>query len=374
MISLFRNPKSVDRLRGKLAILVPTYRFDSRARHTLAATASLASEEIAVLIGDNSENADKCDFLNKLSKLHSNIHIFCHNKNIGVFSNTRFLFDRATLPHYMFLGDDDFCTPLYVESGIRLLEQHADATAASGPFIMVTSANKMVRGNSSRTEATPYERCTNFPIGGGNSLPASMARRSAIEPFLDYVQGHPLKASFFDWLMSYTLLAKGKYYAEDQGCYLYDASNWENGEACWKNNAKSYVAAGLPESFTSFHELYWAIEFVHFFRGAYSPVTDPQQSMDCARFFYSNRIQEFRRLLDHLGHVRGLEPLISHRPGAADALHALTTNDDAMHPRLFDWFTEVLAAFDPVCALAYADYTRASLDRASTRQTAVAPR
>ena len=361
-------------LRGKLAILVPTYRFDARARHTLAATAALANDDVAVLIADNSENREKWTYLEKLSKLHSNVHLFCHKKNIGAFRNWTFLFQKTDLDSYLVVSDDDFCTPAYVECGLRLLQQHADASAAAGSFLMVTSSNKLALANSARMEATAYERCTNFRIGGGNSLPNSMARRSAVQPFLEYINSHPLRASFFDWFMAFMLLSQGKYYTENAGQYLYDISNWEDGRNCWDSNAKFYVAAGLPESFTWFHELYWGIESVHLFTGAYSPIADTQQRRDSAQFFYVNRIGEFRRLMANPPSASTIERLVSHRVDAVEALRALVANDDAFHPLLFSWFARILAAFDAECALAYADYVRASIERAAVGGDAAAVR
>ena len=93
--------------------------------------------------------------------------------------------------------------------------------------------------------------------------------------------------------------------------------------------------------------------------------------MDCAQFYYQNRIREFRQLWERSGQASALEHIVSHRPNAIGALRSLATNDDATHPALFDWFTEVLAAFHPESALAYGDYTRSSLDRAMTRQHSV---
>ena len=49
-----------------------------------------------------------------------------------------------------------------------------------------------------------------FLIGGGNSLPNSMGRR-AEDSLSSTIPGAPLRASFFDWMMSYTLLAQGTY-------------------------------------------------------------------------------------------------------------------------------------------------------------------
>ncbi len=364
MIALFSKAKSTPPLRGKLAVLIPTYRFDARARHTIAATASLASEDIAVVIADNSEKPEKWEYLRKLKELHSNVHVFCHKQNIGAGSNWRFLLEQASLEFYLFVGDDDFCTPQYVETALRLLQSDEEASAAAGGFLMVTADNRMLGANRGRTEKAAYDRCAGFLIGGGNSLPNSMGRRSAVQPFLEYNDHHPLKASFFDWIMAYTLLAKGTYRTEDRGYYLYDVSNWQTPESAWSSNARFYAAAGLPEAFTWFHELYWAVEFAHFFRGAYSPVEDRNETLRCAQFFYRDRIQVFRQYWEHPSLGDELRKAVSHRAQAMEGLNALSSNDDALHPRLFDWFNAVLATFDATCALAYSDYVNGSLHRA----------
>jgi len=360
-----RTWKSVQRSpRGSLAILIPTYRFDARARHTIAATASLASDDIAVVIGDNSENPQKWDFLRALGKLSSNVHFHLHKRNIGAARNWSFLLEQTELPYYLIVGDDDLCTPEFIDVALRQLKEHNDASAAAGSFIMVTSRNEMSPANRGRTEASGLQRCVNFTIGGGNSLPNSMGRLTAVKPFITYLRNHPLKASFFDWMMAYTLLGQGKYYTEDRGCYLYDVSNWESGEACWRNDAKFYVEAGLPEPFTWFHGVYWAVELSHFFRGAYSPIKVQQSSVACAQHLYLNRMVHFRRQFKDASARIELEKLLAHRPAAVAAARLLVANDDATHPQLFDWFTEVVAAFDRDCALAYSDYVRGSLEEA----------
>jgi hypothetical protein len=70
-------------------------------------------------------------------------------------------------------------------------------------------------------------------------------------------------------------------------------------------------------------------------------------------------------MLEHLPREFRLEEMLSHHPDAVSALQALVGNTEVLHPQLFDWFAKVLGAFDPNCALAYAEYVRASLDRAT---------
>ena len=48
--------------------------------------ASMANDQLAVVIADNSESRDKHEFLETLGKIHPNVHIHCHSKNIGEFS------------------------------------------------------------------------------------------------------------------------------------------------------------------------------------------------------------------------------------------------------------------------------------------------
>jgi len=350
-----------------LAILVPTYRFDGLARQALASAAALASDEIAVFIADNSENKQKHEFLGRLESLHANVHTFCHDRNIGALDNWRFLLAASSLMYCLFVSDDDLFTASFVESGLHQLESDSDASAAAGTLLMTMSGNRIMVANRMRLESSAYERCVNFRIGGGNSLPNSMARRRALDPFVRYQENHPLKASFFDWLMGYTLLAQGTYRTEDVGYYIYDASNWEDAEQCWKSNAKFYVAAGLPEGFTWFHELYWAVEFVHFFLGQYSPVADPRQRVDCAQHFYGDRMNVFRQLWNHPSAQASLGNFFSKNPGARSSVAAIVANDDALNPQVFKWFADLLAAFDGLIARAYGDFVTSSLETATRR-------
>ncbi len=82
-------------------------------------------------------------------------------------------------------------------------------------------------------------------------------------------------------------------------------------------------------------------------------------------------MHDFRQRWADRRHAVALEQLLAHRPEAVSALRFLVANDDATHPQLFDCFTEVVAAFDLNCALAYSDYVRASLDKTLGSQLAI---
>lgn len=370
MVNPFRREPAPRAVRGKLALLIPTFRFDARARHGLAAAAALASDDVAVLIADNSEKPEKWAFLDKLAALSDNVHVHCHPENVGALRNWQFLFDRANLPYYQVIGDDDVCMPEAIEAGVSMLDTEPLTATASAPFVMINSRNEMIRANGARLEDTAAARCIAFRIGGGNSLPNSMARRGAVQPFLDYLAAHPLRASFFDWLMGFTLLAAGRYRTTAKGYYFYDVANWESPEACWNSNAGYYRQAGLPEQFTVFHELYWAVETVHFFMGAFSPIANEAERRAATAHVYADRIAEFRAM--YRDHRATLEKMVESSPGAVEAMQRLVANTDPQRPELFEWFGRILAAFDRDAALAYVDFVQSSLARAAAG-TARAP-
>ena len=81
-------PKSV-----RLAILLPTVRWSGYVQSAIGSLLGVANEEVAVLIGDNSENQVKSDFLKKISGINPNIYTISHRHNIGGFNNFMFLHD-----------------------------------------------------------------------------------------------------------------------------------------------------------------------------------------------------------------------------------------------------------------------------------------
>jgi len=59
----------------RCAIILPTYRWNSRVRSLLGVLLGIANEEVVVLVSDNSENKEKRDYLKKIRSINPNI--FC---------------------------------------------------------------------------------------------------------------------------------------------------------------------------------------------------------------------------------------------------------------------------------------------------------
>jgi hypothetical protein len=55
---------------ARLAILLPTFRWSDHVRSTIGSLLGVANEEVVVLIGDNSENKEKRDFLKKIHAIN----------------------------------------------------------------------------------------------------------------------------------------------------------------------------------------------------------------------------------------------------------------------------------------------------------------
>ncbi|MBT9520029.1 MAG: hypothetical protein IV101_03970, partial [Dechloromonas sp.] len=103
----------------KLAVLIPSVRWNANTRGLIASTIGTANEEVAVLIGDNSENKEKKEFLRKISEINNNIISVSHTKNIGATDNLCFLLDWCKDVEYVAVtGDDDWMTSCYYPNAL----------------------------------------------------------------------------------------------------------------------------------------------------------------------------------------------------------------------------------------------------------------
>lgn len=360
----FARPLNPQPIQGDLAILVPTYRFDARAKLVIQNVMALASEQVAVLVADNSENPEKWDELARFANGHPNIHVFCHAKNIGAFENWAFLMGQGNTPYVCYVGDDDFVTPDYFPRSVALLNEHPEATLASGLFVQHYRNIEPALINNvggPRLEATGLERIQQYFLQThGNVVSCCVMRRTAFARHLPYLREHPLVASFFDWVMACGMLAQGSYEKHTEGAYWYDATNWTDPQTAQASDAKFYVEAGLPASFVSFHQLYWAVEMVHYFLGRYAPPLPWAERVQIADFLCRRHAVIFMSNLwqPHRAHFSAL---LAHDPEAEAAIDALLAVTDVTDPRLFSNFARVIQAFSPTIAAEYLAFMQGSL-------------
>lgn len=346
-----------------LSVIVPTLRFDLNARQMLTTVAMAGSAEVQVLIGDNSVDPDKWDFLRNLESTCANVHVFCHSENIGEYGNQCFLLEKATNDLVCLVADDDVLATDYLTATAAILAAETDAVAASGLLIAVTptadgSPANLIRAVQ-RTENTALERIQHYH--GLNLAAYAVARRESILRMSRYVADTPLRTSFMDYIRTYSLLAEGKFRVDDsRPVYLYVNTKWSDEATAWQTSAGYYVACGLPESFQHFHSIAWAVACLHFFLSSYRPSSlDAVEAEQIAILLYERWITDFRAKHDRDTALH--RDTLAGSTAALLALHEFIAVTHATPARRFSQFLLILAAFSPALAERYCSFLKASL-------------
>lgn len=346
-----------------LSVIFPTRRSDRSARQVLTTVAMAGSADLEVLIGDNSADPKKWGFLETLRTACTNVHVFCHDEDIGAYRNYIFLLQRATGDLVCLTADDDFVATDYYTGAASILAAEPDVAVAAGLLIGVTptkdgSPAQLCRATS-RTEDSALERIRQF---GGANLPAyAAARRTSVLRMASYLEATPLRASFMDYLATYALLAEGKFRIDDaRPVYLYVNTQWRDEQTAWKTSADYYVAGGLPESFQHLHSLTWAIACLHLFLSNYRPPSlDTLEAEQIAELLYARWLGDYLEKHDR-------DPVLRRNLLASSAA-AQQAHEDLLKPAQadvacrFSRFLTILTAFSPALAERYRAFLNVSL-------------
>ena len=350
--------------RIQLSILAPTFRFNPTARQNLATLAAIGGDDIEVLIGDNSTNIDKWAYLEKIKDLSPNVQVFRHKTDLGAHGNFQFLLKHATGDFCCMAADDDIFTGDYFRAGLDVAKRNSDTAAASGVFMSLTkaaddSASYSFR-STARLEATGLERIKAYH-GGINFIPYCVMRRDSFVAMWRYIEENPLRASYLDQIWAYSTLSEGTYRLDHNNpIYLYINENWATPAACWANDAKFYIALGLPERFTNFHWLSWSFAALHYFHSHYRPTSlRAEEATAIADHLFSHYMAVFKWYYEST--PQGYALLLADAPEAMQALLALVAETEHAISSLFERFLTIMNAFSPELTVQYATFLKNSL-------------
>jgi glycosyltransferase involved in cell wall biosynthesis len=92
-----------------ISILTPVWNGLPYIKETVASVLSQDFQDWELLIADNDSTDGTREFIKTLTD--PRIHVFLHEKNLGVYKNIRFLFSKAKAPIGLGLGADDYLHP-----------------------------------------------------------------------------------------------------------------------------------------------------------------------------------------------------------------------------------------------------------------------
>lgn len=313
----------------KLAILIPTVRWNDSTRGLIASTIGTANEEIAVLIGDNSENAEKQEFLRKISGINKNIISVSHKKNIGATDNLCFLLDWCKDIEFVAVtGDDDWMTSCYYPNALDVLKKNPSASCceAGTSFVDFGDGIPLEISQPSMIGTSMLERLTKWSAIVARVTMYSASRRNSIQAAVDFQKKTPLHGlTMAENLWELNRLAVGDFIREPaNSCFVhYPAHGSNQGNPKQRFYNLLCKDAGLSYSALDFMDLCSAIQCALFLMGNLSPLSDPEEKFFCGqkvfRHIYTEQfIKKFqdsehkRRTSENITELRLRNRLLEH--------------------------------------------------------------
>jgi hypothetical protein len=340
-----------------LEIFLPTIRWNASIRGLLEHLHWMSREyDVLVSVSDDSENSEKHAFLTQLGKGSSRFRVLLQSPRLGMFRNFAELFSRAARPYGLLVSDDDWVAAEYLLGADKLLDAQPNVAAVMGLFLHVMpeegAALHAPVNVAARAPAERIEQYLRQDDSFNHSL-YSVFRCAAVLPFCRYVNRHPLPASFFDYLIVFSMLARGALVSRNCGPYVYSNTNWTSPDRVWESNNRSYAQFGLPEWFTDFHQLYRGIEGFNFLAGPLSPIQEPAERRRAGLAVLSHYLKLFKR------QVLTASPQWWERARQlhiANPLEAFKASSEMLPASVLEIFLLVLRAASPAIGERYVEF------------------
>ena len=340
-----------------LAILLPTARWTPLARSIIGSMVGVATEEIAVLVADNSENPDKLKFLQKIRNLNPNVIAVAHEKNIGALSNFIYLHDWCkNVKFSAIMADDDWMSPGYHPDAYRALldRPHASSAAAGTTFVDIGDCNLVNVNQRSMCGNSPIQRMSQWNGIVARVTMYNTSRRDTLEAAIQFIKTTPLNGlTLLEDLWELSRLGFGDFVQLPGPCSLihYPAQRSISGDETRRVYESLYKEAGLSYPFVFFGGLSTAIQCAVFLMGNLSPIADGEQRAACGQ-------QVFRHLFTN-SFLPGVSPesskaaaatLFANHPEAWTGFKKYCNPPFSQQPyfdkSMLDWFIDLIKVFE----------------------------
>ena len=340
----------------KLAILLPTFRWTPTARSIIGAMVGVASDEVAVLIADNSENPEKYQFLKDVGRINANVISICHEKNIGAANNFYYLLDWSkNIEFTAIMADDDWMSPTYYVEAYRILLENptANAVEAGTTFVDFGDGNLIKINQPSMSGKTPIERMAQWNGFASRVTVYNVSRRATLEAALQFLRATPFHGlTMVEDLFELNRLATGDFLSvSGQGCFVHYPAHESNlGDANQRYYDLLCKDVGLQYQFLYFTGLTTAIQCAMFLMGNYSPIVDSVQKAICGQHIFRHIFESFLQTFSGEFGQDATSILFENYPDVKKGFIKYTTPPFSQQPTfdsdLIDWFIMLLQMFE----------------------------
>ncbi len=279
----------------KLSVVMPTHGVGPRININILNACSMGTDDVEVVIRDNSGNDEKRKFLSQIHE--KNCRIISVDECPGV-ENHKSSLEEAKGEFVFFICDDDSANsyalaPIFAE--IERIRDDSSIIGTTGLFIMEEdAASRVVRFNHF-DKPTPLERFQGFFQQTNHSIfQYSPLRRSVMQEVWSYLSTMPVHLSYDDVIMNCLFLMHGRLTYVDRYLYQYINANWSNPAMCLKSDAHYFKLAGLDTSGVRLQWLFAIFEGAQTFVGKYKGVHLPhEQRYELASFWIKHWFPHF---------------------------------------------------------------------------------
>ncbi|MDE2029889.1 MAG: glycosyltransferase family 2 protein [Alphaproteobacteria bacterium] len=269
----------------KLSIAMPSHNVGSRINANILNACVLGSDDVEIIIRDNSGNEEKRKFLSGIKE--KNCRIISVDECPGA-ENIRELMDETAGEFVFTVCDDDYVNGYALPSLLDEIDKIKGDTAYVG------TSGIFVIDEDRKTEFFRFN-CFDTPdalgrfkayLGGCPSIfQYSPIRRTVSKSVLGFCSTLPVYLSYHDWLLNCLHLMHGKFSYVDRYIYHYYNSNWTGGEQNLISDARYFKLAGIDTSGVRIQWLIAAFEGAQTFMSKYSGVDMPREQRQSLAVF-----------------------------------------------------------------------------------------
>ncbi len=246
----------------RLSVVIPTHRDTLKARARLLWAASWATDEIEVVIRDNSGSAAKSVWLATLDQPTVRVTVV---EPCSAHTNFSEAVKLARGDFVLFQGDDDAA----FDRGIAAMADYAARLATDPSVAALTGAYALEEREVSRL-VTYAGRGTRPTLSSGwtvivgyqgpNLVFYSAIRRQLAFDAFGFMARHPFQLPFHDNLFSLIYLLAGRLVGVGRFTVIYDNANWDAVNTAQENDLRYYRAAGMDPIIRQIHWLLCGFE------------------------------------------------------------------------------------------------------------------
>lgn len=279
---------------ARLAILLPTGRWNDMAKSVIGSLVGVANEEVIVLIADNSESDEKRNFLKKIVNINPNIIAISHEINVGGAKNILYLLDWCqNIEYCALMADDDWMSPFYHVDSYKILLENPNASGAAvgTTFVDIGDGKHVDVSQSSMCGNTPIERLRQWNGIVARATMYNVSRRTAWSAAIRYFRTTPLHGlTLAEDLWELNRLSLGDFLnLPGHGCFVhYPANGSRVGDGAQRFYDLLCKDVGLQYQMVYFMGLSTAVQCALFLMGNMSPITALDQREICGQHVFKH--------------------------------------------------------------------------------------